>query len=76
MFHGVVPWSDKGGKGDILSYSVIRLKIQAYLFKRCCKQQYSKEALFWYNLNPKGIIIFPYDDKQFILLTSLGNNNP
>ena len=34
------------------------------------------EALFWYNLNPKGIIIFPYDDKQFILLTSLGNNNP
>ena len=34
------------------------------------------EALFWYNLNPKGIIISPYDDKQFILLTSMGNNNP
>ena len=39
--------------------------MQAYLCKKCCKQKYSKEALFWYNLNPKGIIIFPYDDKQF-----------
>ena len=54
----------------------MRLKIQAYLCKNCCKQQFSKEALFWYNLNPKGMIIFPYDDKQFILLTSMGNNNP
>ena len=44
--------------------SVITLKIQAYLCKKCCKQQYSKEALFRYNLNPKGIIIFPYDDKH------------
>ena len=42
----------------------------------CCKQQYSKETLSWYNLNPKGIIIFPYDDEQIILLTSMGNNNP
>ena len=24
----------------------------------------------------KGIIIFPYDDKQIILLTSMRNNNP
>ena len=48
-------------------YSVIRLKIQTSLYKKkCCKQQYSKE----------GIPIFPYDDKQFILLISMGNNNP
>ena len=57
-------------------YSVIRLKIQAYLFKRFCKQEYSKEALSWYNYNPKSIVIFPYDDKQIILLTSMRNNNP
>ena len=25
---------------------------------------------------PKGIIIFPYGDKQIILLTSMRNNNP
>ena len=42
--------------------------MQAYLCKKCCKQQYYKEALFWYNLNPKGIIIFPHDDKQFTYL--------
>ena len=34
------------------------------------------EALSWYNLNPKDIIIFPCDDTQFILLTSLQNDNP
>ena len=46
------------------------------IWKKCCKQEYSKEALSWYNFNPKGIIIFPYDDKQIILLTSMRNNNP
>ena len=50
--------------------------MQAYLCKKCFKQQCSKEELSWYTLDPKGIIIFPYDDKQFILLTSVGNNNP
>ena len=56
---------------------MIRLKIEAYLWKKkCCKQEYSKETLSWYNFNPKGIIIFPYDDKQIILLTSMRNNNP
>ena len=55
---------------------MIRLKIQAYLCKKCCKQEYSKEALSWYNFNPKGIIIFPYDDKQIILLISMRSNNP
>ena len=50
--------------------------MQAYICKNCCKQQFSKKALFWYDVNPKGIIIFPYNDKQFILLTSMGNNNP
>ena len=44
--------------------------------KKCCKQEYSKETLSWYNFNPKGKIIFPYDDKQIILLTSMRNNNP
>ena len=29
-----------------------------------------------YNFNPKGIIIFPYDDKQIILLISMRSNNP
>ena len=53
---------------------MIRRKIQVYLYKRCCKQEYSKEVLSWYNFNPKGIIIFPYDDKQIILLTSMRNN--
>ena len=52
------------------------MKIQAYLCKKRCKQENSKKALFWYNFNPKGIIIFPYDDKQIILLTSMRNNNP
>ena len=52
------------------------MKIQAYLCKKRCKQEYSKKALFWYNFNPKGITIFPYDDKQIILLTSMRNNNP
>ena len=55
---------------------MIRLKIQAYLCKKCCKQEYSKEALSWYNFNPKSIIIYPYDDKQIILLISMRNNNP
>ena len=55
---------------------MIRLKIQAYLCKKCCKQGCSKEALSWCNFYPKGIIIFPYDDKQIILLTSMRNNNP
>ena len=44
--------------------------------KKCCKQEYSKETLSWYEFNPKGIIIFPYDDKQLILVTSMRNNNP
>ena len=55
---------------------MIRLKIQAYLCKKCCKKGHPKEALSWYNFNPKGIIIFLYDDKQIILLTSMRNNNP
>ena len=55
---------------------MIRLKIQEYLCEKCCKRQYSKEALSWYNFNPKGIIIFPYGDKQITLHTSFGNNNP
>ena len=46
------------------------------LCKKYCKQEYSKEALSWYNFNPKGIIILLYDKKQIILLTSMGNNNP
>ena len=54
---------------------MIRLEAQAYLCERCCKQQYPKDALFWYNPNPKGIIIIPYDHKQFILFTSMGSNN-
>ena len=41
------------------------------LLKKCCKQEYSEEILFWYNFNPKGKIIFPDDDKQTILLTSM-----
>ena len=32
--------------------------------KKCCKQEYSKETLSWYNFNPKGIIIFPYDEQH------------
>ena len=54
----------------------MRLKTQAYLCENCCKQQFPKEALFWKNLNPKGIIMFPYDEKHFILLTSMRNKNP
>ena len=50
--------------------------MQTYLCKKCCKQQYYKEVLSWYNFNPKGVKIFPYDDKQIILLTSMGYNNP
>ena len=42
--------------------------------EKCCKQQYYKEALYWYNFNPKDITIFPCDNKQIILLTSMGYN--
>ena len=55
-------------KVTVYLYSVIRLKIQAYLCEKCCKQQCSKKALSFYNFNPKGIIIFPYADKQIVLL--------
>ena len=54
----------------------MRLKMQAYICKNCCKQQFSKKALFWYDVNLRGIIILPYDDKQFILLTSMGKIIP
>ena len=57
-------------------YSVKRLQIQAYLCKKYCQQEHSKKALSCYNVNPKGIIIFRYDDKQIILLTFMRNNNP
>ena len=53
---------------------MIRLKV--YLCKKCYKQKYSKEALSWYDFNPKGIIIFSYDDQQIILLASIRNNTP
>ena len=39
-------------------------------------QEYYKEALSWYNFNRKSIIIFLYDEKQTILLTSMRNHNP
>ena len=69
-----VSWSDRS---DWFTYIMWwDWKQKSIYAKNCCKQQFSKEALFWYNLNPKGIIMFPYDDKQFILLTSMGNNNP
>ena len=61
----------EGNKGDWFTYNLW----QTYQCKKCCKQQYSKQALSWYNFNPKGIIIFPHDDKQIVLLTSMGNNN-
>ena len=53
---------------------MIRLKIQPYLCKKFCKQEYSKKSLSWYSFNSKGTIIFPYDDKQIILLTSMRSN--
>ena len=52
----------------------MRLKIQDYLWKKS-KQEHSKETLSCYNFNQKVIIIFPYDDKQIILLTSMRNNH-
>ena len=55
---------------------MIRLKIQVYLCKKCCNQEYYKKALSWHNFNSKGIIIFLHDDKQIILFTSMRNNNP
>ena len=54
---------------------MIKLKIQAYLCKNCCKQEYNKEGLSWYNFNAKGII-FSHDNKQIVLLTSMRINNP
>ena len=66
----------EGDKSGWFIYILWRLKIQAYLCKKCCKQEYSKETLSWYNFNPKSIIIFPYDEKQIILLTYMRNNNP
>ena len=30
----------------------------------------------FYNLNLKGMIVVPHDDKQIILLISMGKNNP
>ena len=60
-----VSWSDKG---DWFTYIMWwDWKYKSIYVKNCCKQQFSKEALFWYNLNPKGIIIFPYDEKTIYL---------
>ena len=66
----------------------MRLKIQTYLCEIVVNNNslrkhylifrlYFPKAIFRVkiNLNPKGIM-FPYDDKHFILLTSVGNNNP
>ena len=70
MFH-------EGDKDDWFTYILwYDWKCKPIYVKKCCKQQYSKEALSWYNFNPKGLIIIPYDDKQTILLTSVKNNNP
>ena len=52
------------------------MKIKAYSCKNCWKQEYSKEALSWNDFNPKGIIRFPYDDKQVNVLRSMRNNSP
>ena len=69
MFH-------EGEKGDWFIYVLWKdWKYKPIYEKKCCKQEHSKEALSWYNFNPKGII-FPYDDKHIILLTSIRNNNP
>ena len=73
MFH-------EGDKGGWFTYILSQdWKYKPIYVKKCFKQQYSKEALSWYNfnpVNPKGMIIFPYDYKQIILLTSNRNNNP
>ena len=52
------------------------MKIKTYSCKNCWKQEYSKEALSWNDFNPKGIIRFPYDDKQVNVLRSMRNNSP
>ena len=39
------------------------------------KNTLKKQCITSYNFNPKGIIIFPYDDKQIIFCTSMRNNN-
>ena len=39
------------------------------------KNTLRKQCTTWYNFDPKGII-FPYNNKQIILLTSMRNNNP
>ena len=69
----------EGNKGSLFTYILLQdWKCKPIYVKRCCKQEYSKEALFRYNFDPKCIIIFPYGDKQIILLTSMrsNNNNP
>ena len=50
-------------------------KYKPIYVKKCCKQEYSNQALSWYNFNPKGIIIFSYNDKQIVFLTCMRNNN-
>ena len=55
---------------------MIRLKIQSYLCKKYCEQEYSEKTLYWHNFSPKGIIIFSHDDKQIILLISKRYSNP
>ena len=39
------------------------------------KNTLRKQCTTWYNFDPKGII-FPYNNKQIILVTSMRNNNP
>ena len=70
MFH-------EGNKGGWFNYILWKdWKYKPIYVKECCIQEYSEEALSWYNFNLKGIIIFPYDEKEIILLTSMRNNNP
>ena len=70
MFH-------EGHKGDWFAYVLWQdWKYKPIYEKKYCNQEHSKETLSWSNFNTKGIITFPYDDKQIILLTSMRNNNP
>ena len=70
MFH-------EGDKDCLIHlYSVIRLKIQTYLCKNVVNKNTLRKHYLGMTLIQKGIIIFAYNDKQIILLTSMRNNNP
>ena len=54
----------------------MHIYVKSVVKSNALRKHYFGITLIQNYFNSRGIIIFPYDDKQVILLTSIGNNNP